>query len=129
MTVIAAPPRKTAPQAVIRRCAAFWKCSHLAEYAALSKTPGALSDGLGRSFWAIFDSMRCFSIFRLGLDSFINEQNSKIWHNQKKCLTIQTNLIMYSQPHSGDGLFGKTPHLLFAAATPACVVYWGRLTF
>jgi len=31
---------------VIRRCAAFVKCSHIPEYAALSKTPHALADGL-----------------------------------------------------------------------------------
>jgi hypothetical protein len=30
---------------VIRRCAAFFKCSHFIEYAALSKTPRALADG------------------------------------------------------------------------------------
>ena len=47
MTVIATPPRKTAPQAVIRRCAPFWKCSHILGYAALFKMPGAFADGLG----------------------------------------------------------------------------------
>jgi hypothetical protein len=40
------------PQAVIRGCGAFCKCSHAFQHAALSKTPRALADGLGHPFSA-----------------------------------------------------------------------------